>query len=65
MHLRLRDTIESASKIMHDKIHFTTKHVCYVHMLASYLTAMQISHLLKPRAHFVNRMHNNVILLAS
>ena len=29
-------------------------------MLASYLTAVQISHLLKPHAHFVNR--NNVIL---
>ena len=32
--------------IMHNKIHFTTKHVCYAHMLASYLTAVQISRLL-------------------
>ena len=38
--------------IMHNKIHFTTKHVCYVRMLASYLTAVQISRLLKPNAHF-------------
>ena len=44
--LRLRDTVESA--IIHDKIHFTTKHVCCACMLASYLTAVQISHLLKP-----------------
>ena len=48
---------------MHDKIHFTTKHVRYVHMLASYLTAVQISRLVKPHAHFVNR--NNVIISTS
>ena len=52
--LRLRDTVESA--IIHGKFYFTTKHVCCVHMLASYLTAVLISRLLKPHAHFVNRM---------
>ena len=51
--LRLRDTVESA--IIHDKVHFTTKHACCVHMLASYLTAVQISRLLKPHAHKFSR----------
>ena len=59
--LRLRDTVQRS--ITHEKIHFTTKHVCCMHMLASYLTAVQISHLLKPYVHFVNR--NNVILSTS
>ena len=59
--LRLRDTVERS--IIHVKIHFTTKHVCYAHMLASYLTTVQISRLLKPHAHFVNC--NNVILSTS
>ena len=38
--LRLRDTVESAAS-KHNKIHFTTKHVRYAHMLASYLNAVQ------------------------
>ena len=48
---------------MHTEIHFTTKHVRYAHMLASYMTAVQIFRLLKPHAHFVNR--NNVIISSS
>ena len=45
--------------IMHYKIHLTTKHACYTHMLASYLTVIQISCLLKSHVHFVN-CNNNV-----
>ena len=49
--LRLRDTVESA--IIHDKIHFNTKQVCCAHMLAFYLTAAQISRLLKLESRYV------------
>ena len=64
---RLQDIVESASKINNAWQNLFHHKTCLsaAHMLAFYLTAMQISHLLKPHAHFVNRMHNNVILLAS
>ena len=45
----LRDTVKELVLVLHDKIHFTTKHVHYM--------------LLKQYAHFVNR--NNVIILTS
>ena len=54
--LRLRYLRECSKINNHDKIHFTTKHICCAHMLASYLTAVQISRLLKPHAQFVNRL---------
>ena len=45
--------------IMHAK--FISPQSMYVtHMLASYMTVVQISRLLKPHAHFVNS--NNVII---
>ena len=42
---------------MHAKIHFTAKYVRYTHMLASYMTAVQIFRLLNPHARFVNRKY--------
>ena len=57
--------LESACKINNayrNSFHHKT-YALRAHMLASYMTAVQISRLLKPHARFVNR--NNVIISSS